>query len=104
VATFAILVNFTSEGAKTIGDSKNRYQKFEQGLKEAGGRVVASYGLLGEYDILVVAEAPDEKAIAKVVLAAVSRGTVSTKTLPAIPIKEFYEIVDQALGAVAARR
>jgi hypothetical protein len=32
------------------------------------------------------------------VLAAVSRGTVSTHTLTAIPIKEFYDIVDEAVG------
>ncbi len=104
MARFAHLLRFTSEGAKTIGDSKNRYEKFEQALKENGGRVVDAYGLLGEYDLLVITEAPNEKVVTKVVLAAMSRGTISSQTMPAIPIKEFYELVDQAVGAAAARR
>ena len=61
-------------------------------------------GLLGEYDVLVITEAPDEKAVTRAVLSAVSRGTVSIQTHPAIPIQEFYEMVDQAVGAAAARR
>jgi hypothetical protein len=32
------------------------------------------------------------------------RGTVSIKTLTALPIKEFYSVVDEAVGAVTARR
>ncbi len=104
MARFAHLIRYTSEGAKTIGESKNRYQKFEQTLKENGGRIVDAYGLLGEYDVLVVTEAPDEKAVTRAVLSAVARGTVSTQTLPAIPIREFFELVDQAVGAAAARR
>jgi hypothetical protein len=31
-------------------------------------------------------------------LAAASRGTVSTQALTSIPIKEFYDIVDEAVG------
>lgn len=104
MARFAHLVRFTSEGAKTINDSRNRYQKFEQALKENGGRIVDAYGLLGDHDLLIVTEAPDEKAVTRAVLTAVARGTVSFQTHPAIPIREFYEMVDQAVGAVAARR
>ncbi len=102
--TFVQLVRYTSEGAKSIGDSKKRYEKFEQGVKAAGGRIVEAYGLLGDYDILAVTELPNEKAAVRVSVAAMSQGTVSIKTLTALPIKEFYNIVDEAVGAVTARR
>lgn len=101
---FVHLVNFTTEGAKTIGESKKRYDLFEQGVRAAGGRVVDGYGVLGSHDLVVITELPDEKAATKVAVAAVARGTVSIQTLTAIPIKEFYELVDEAIGAAAARR
>ncbi len=104
VATFISLIRFTSEGAKTIGESKKRYELYEQGVKAAGGRIIGSYGVLGDYDLIAVTELPDEKAAVKVSVAAMARGTVSIKTLTALPIKEFYSIVDEAVGAVSARR
>ena len=101
---FAHLVRFTAKGAETIGESQKRYELFEQGVRQAGGRIVDAYGLLGKYDLLIVTELPDEKAATKVVVAAAARGTVATQTLTAIPIKEFYQIVDEAVAAGAARR
>lgn len=101
---FVHLVNFTTEGAKTIGESKKRYDLFEQGVQAAGGRVVDAYGVLGSHDLVAITELPDEKAATRVAVAAVARGTVSIQTLTAIPIKEFYELVDEAVGAAAARR
>jgi len=102
--TFVQLVRYTSEGAKTIGDSKKRYEKFEQNVKAAGGRIHESFGLLGDYDILAITDLPNEQAAVKVSVAAMAQGTVSVKTLTALPIKEFYNLVDEAVGAVAARR
>jgi uncharacterized protein with GYD domain len=104
VPTFINLVRFTTEGAKSIGESKKRYELFEQGVKAVGGRVVGSYGVLGDYDLISITELPDEKAAVKVSVAAMLRGTVSIKTLTALPIKEFYSVVDEAVGAVTARR
>ncbi len=102
--TFATLVRFTAEGTKTLGESRKRYENYQKLVQEAGGRVTASYGLLGEYDILTIAELPNEKAAARIALAIASRGTVSTQTLTAIPIKEFYDLVDEAVGATKVAR
>lgn len=101
---FVHLVNFTTEGAKTIGESRKRYDRFEQGVQGAGGRVIDGYGVLGSHDLIVVTEMPDEKAAARVAIAAASQGTVSIQTLTAIPIREFYQLVDETLAAAAARR
>ncbi len=102
--TFVTLVNFTQKGAETISESKNRFAKFEESVKEAGGRLVSAYGLLGDHDVLAITEFPDEKTATRTILKVASWGTVTTKTLTAIPIKEFYQLVDEAVGAVAARR
>ena len=51
--------------------------------------------------MLIVAEFPDERAAMKTVIRAASRGTATSKTLTAIPIKEFYALVDEALTPTA---
>lgn len=104
MTTYATLVNFTQKGAESIGESKNRFAKFDDLVKQNGGRIVSAYGLLGEHDLLVIGEFPDEKAITRVLATVASWGTVSTRTLTAIPIKEYYQLVDEAVGAAAARR
>jgi hypothetical protein len=46
-------------------------------MKQAGGRLLSYYLTFGEYDFLLVAEAPDESAMAAAVLAAASGGGVT---------------------------
>ena len=99
--TFVILMKFTSKGAETLRASSQRYDQFEQGIRELGGKIVSAYGLLGDYDVLIIAEFPDAKAAMKTVVRAASRGTATSKTLTAIPIKEFYALVDEALAQTA---
>ncbi len=53
---------------------------------------------------MTVVELPSEKAAARIALAVASFGTVSTQTLTAIRIKEFYDMVDEAVGAAKAAR
>jgi uncharacterized protein with GYD domain len=96
--TYVILMNFTTKGAETLLESSRRYEQFEEGIRELGGKVVSAYGLLGDYDVLIVAEFPDEKAAMKTVVRAASRGTATSKTLTAIPIKEFYALVQDTLA------
>lgn len=96
--TFVTLARYTAEGAKTIVDSRDRYRKFEMAVREAGGRIVAAYGLLGSYDLLLVTDLPDEKVAVRLLMTAVSRGTVTTETLTAVPIDEFYDLASGMSG------
>jgi uncharacterized protein with GYD domain len=96
--TYVILMKFTTKGAETLLESSRRYDKFDEGIRELGGRVVSAYGLLGDYDVLIIAEFPDEKAAMKTVIRAASRGTATSKTLTAIPLREFYGLVNEVLA------
>ena len=104
--TFVTLVKLTTEGAKTIGDGRKRYERYERLVKEAGGRVVSAHGLLGQYDLITVTELPDEQTAVRVALSATLLGTITTQTMTAIPIKEFFDQAEKAaqtVGAVGAR-
>lgn len=96
--TFVTLARYTAEGAKTIADSRDRYRKFDMAVREAGGRILAAYGLLGSYDLLLVTDLPDEKVAVRLLMTAVSRGTVTTETLTAVPIDEFYDLASGMSG------
>ena len=96
--TYVILMNFTTKGAETLVESAKRYEGFEQGIREVGGKVLGAYALLGDYDVMILVELPDVKAVTKTVIRAAARGTATSKTLTAIPLKEFYGLVAETVG------
>jgi uncharacterized protein with GYD domain len=77
-----------------IAQPEDRSKAVSRLIKEAGGRLLSYYLTFGEYDFLLVAEAPNEGAMAAAVLAAASGGGVTDlrTTLvmtPADAIKAF---------------
>ena len=96
--TYMILMNFTAKGAETLAESAKRFEGFEEGIRNAGGKVLGAYALLGEYDVMILVEMPDVKALAKTLIRAAARGTATSKTLTAIPLNEFYGLVSETVG------
>jgi uncharacterized protein with GYD domain len=54
-----------------------------------GVKVIDQYALLGDYDFLNIVEAPDHDTMARMAISLAARGTLKTRTMPAIPIDEF---------------
>lgn len=50
---------------------------------------------MGQYDTIAISDAPDDRAIAKLALAADARGNVRTETLRAFTEQEDRAIVDE---------
>ncbi len=48
---------------------------------------------MGQYDAVVVSEAPDDETVAKLVLMIGGQGAVRTETLRAFPEDEYREII-----------
>ena len=69
-----------------------------------GGRLVSFYNSFGEYDGLVIYEAPDESTAAAIVLAGVSPGHLSSvKTTVLLSAEEGVEAMRKAGGATYRR-
>lgn len=101
--TFVSLFRFTPEAMRTgNGWSKKPWEPFEKELQKAGGKLISAYGLLGRFDAVIIAQAPDQKTIAKVVLAITSETPAYVETHPAIPSNEFGSLVDEATRLVGA--
>ncbi len=84
-----VLSRLTDEGRKTLKSKPERLKEVNSEMAKMGAKVLQQYALLGEYDLLNVLDAPDNKTIAKVLVELGSRGTIETHTLAAMPIDEF---------------
>ncbi len=93
MATFVSLINWTEQGITNFRDTPKRADAFQQMLTKYGANLKDIYWTLGSYDIVVVAEAPDDETITAVALELGSLGNVRTTTLRAFGRSEIEAII-----------
>jgi uncharacterized protein with GYD domain len=91
--TYVSLVKWTEQGIKDVKESPQRLDAVKQAFSAAGGQLTDFYLVLGEYDMVVVAEFPDDEAYTTTLLAIASRGAVRTTTLKAFTEDEYRRII-----------
>ncbi len=91
--TYITLAQWTSKGAENVKDSPARLQKAKDAVKAAGGELKAFYMTMGQYDMVIVSEAPSDEAYARTMLAAASGGSIRTETLRAFNEEEYKKII-----------
>ena len=94
MAKYILLIDWTEQGIRAVRDSAARYDKAREAAKAVGVTIEQIYMVMGDHDLVGIAEAPDDAAVAKFVLRLASGGNVRTKTL-----KAFTE--DQMRGILA---
>lgn len=93
MSTYISLINYTQDGIAAIKDSPKRLGVVKRLAKNMGGKVKHFYLTIGNYDLVVVCEMPDEATAAKFLLTVGSVGAIRTKTLTAFPEAEYREII-----------
>ena len=93
MATYVTLINWTQKGIEHVKDSPARLDKVKAAIKAAGGEFKAFYMVMGQYDMLLISEAPTDEAYTKIILAVASGGAVSTQTLKAFTEEEYRRIL-----------
>jgi uncharacterized protein with GYD domain len=88
-----MLANWTDQGAQKAKDSPRRFDTAKKALADMGGEAKGSYMTMGEYDLIMIYEAPDDAVAARFTLVVGMLGTVRTKTLKAFPEAAYREIV-----------
>ena len=89
MTTYLMLTNLTAEGLRTLKNNPGRVTEVNKEVEQMGGKVVAQYTTLGEYDFVTVIEAPDEQTMARISVELGSRGTMSSRTLTAMPAADL---------------
>jgi uncharacterized protein with GYD domain len=91
--TYITLLRFTQQGIQNIKESPARLDRAKEAIKTAGGELKAFYLTMGQYDALVISDAPSDEAYARTILAIGSAGAIRTETLRAFPEEDYRKII-----------
>ncbi len=87
------LVKYTPKGVENVKDSPSRLDAVKKLCESMDARVENFYLTMGQYDMVLIMDAPDSVTAAKLILKIASQGSVSTETLPAFTEEEYREII-----------
>ena len=93
--TYVTLIRYTEQGVKTFKDLKSRLEETRRAGESVGAKLNAFYLTMGQYDAVVISEAPDDATVAKLALAAAGRGNVRTETFRAFTEDEALRISEE---------
>jgi uncharacterized protein with GYD domain len=93
---YIILFKFTEQGIRNIKDTIKRAEAFKAAIEKVGGKFVSKCYTLGRYDIITTVEAPNDEAIASVLVATGSLGNVRSETLKAFSMDEAAKLIERA--------
>jgi uncharacterized protein with GYD domain len=92
--TYVLLQKWTQKGIETVKDTPQRIERAKEMFKSVGGEIKQIHFVFGEYDMVVVAEAPSDEAIGKAILTIVRAGNASLLTLKAFTEAEGIAIIN----------
>ena len=85
--------NWTEQGMRGISESPRRLDAAKHQLEEMGGRFVAFWMTMGEHDMVLVYETPDDAVAARFSLMLNRLGAVRTRTMKAYPEAAYRHLV-----------
>ncbi len=93
--TYILLLNFTDQGIRNVKDTAKRAETFKRIADKAGVKVKEVYWTLGQYDGVLIFEAPDEATATALGLSLGTLGNVRTQTLRAFSAEEIGRILSK---------
>ena len=93
MTTFITLLRFTPQGIGGIKESPKRLDAAKQAFRAMGAELKQWYLVQGQYDAVVIGEAPDDETAMKLALLIGSQGNIRTETLRAFTEDEYRKII-----------
>jgi uncharacterized protein with GYD domain len=94
--TYVSLVNWTEQGIKNFRDTVRRAEDVRGLIEKNGGQVRQLLWTLGEYDLVSVAEFPDDETATAVLLQIGAGGNVRTTTMKAFDAEQMRAIIQRS--------
>ena len=91
MSRYLILGKYSIAGIK--GASAGRTKKAVSIIRKNGGRVDAIYALIGEYDLALLADFPNNARLLKAVIALTKLTGIGFTSFPALTIQEFDKLI-----------
>jgi uncharacterized protein with GYD domain len=83
-------VTYTTEAVKKlIAKPEDRTPVIQKAVEDLGGKLIGTWMSFGDYDVVVLADLPDNTAAASLALAVAAGGSLrSVKTTPLLSVKD----------------
>ena len=94
--TYISLINWTEQGIKSYKDTLDRAQAAGEAATQQGGALRDIYYTIGPYDIVTVADFPDDESATAFLLKLGSQGNIRTTTLRAFNRDEMARVLEKA--------
>ena len=83
-----------TRGCAPIEESPKRVDAARKTLEEMGGRFLSVYMTMGEHDLIITYDAPDDAVAARFTLLLGKLGNVRTTSLKAFPEEAYRQIIN----------
>jgi uncharacterized protein with GYD domain len=93
MATYISMLHYTQQGISAIKIAPARIDAAKDAYRKAGGELKSIYLTLGQYDLVAIAEMPNDEAVARMALVLGAQGNVRSETMRAFTETEFRKIV-----------
>ncbi|HTL54416.1 MAG TPA: GYD domain-containing protein [Candidatus Limnocylindrales bacterium] len=93
MATYLVLLQYTDQGIRNFKDTTQRAAAAAEAGSKMGVKFTETFWTLGQYDLAIVADAPDDETITALMLKIASLGNVKSQTLRAFRSKEIEGIL-----------
>jgi uncharacterized protein with GYD domain len=93
MATYIALSRFTDQGIRTVKDTTKRAAAVQAAASKFGATLTQIFWTLGQYDLVTIIDAADEKSATAFALAISSAGNIRMETMRAFNREEMTEIL-----------
>jgi len=93
MATFFMFGRYSSAALEKV--SVERTRQAHKVVEDLGGKIKAIYALLGEYDLVIIAELPRMAEAMRASIALKKLTDISFFTAAAVPVEEFDQMVGE---------
>ena len=95
--TYITLANFTHQGIANVKDTTKRAEAFKNLAKQLGCTVKEIYWTQGQYDTVLILDAPDDATATALAMSVGRLGNIRTNTLRAFTAAELARILDKVV-------
>lgn len=95
MVTYVTLFNWTQQGMANVANTVQRAGDFAAAAERAGGRVKFQCWTVGEFDGLVVFEAPDDSVAVSLLAHLGKLGNLRTRSMKALTAQEMAQVLEK---------
>jgi uncharacterized protein with GYD domain len=94
MAKYVMLGNWTEQGVRNVKDTVERARGVRELFASMGVNAREFFWTMGQYDVILTFDAPDDETMMRATLAVVMRGNLRTTTLRALGEQEMERVLE----------